>query len=357
VRATTIYLTKMNGFIRSFTRFICMTGLLAIWSTSAVAQGPASEGAPVAYFVDESQTGTWNTAQPQPSPFAIYGQPGYSVSPPTATCPTPDGSQLNLDAPPWGSSCWGWHVLPDTLIFPSYWGGEKESRFGGVHFFDETGTLIQEGVLGANFSLLRYGTGDGQRPEGIEWNVEGAAFPRLLPAVEYDLAAVDYRMGTHLSYGNGPWQFKFGYYHISSHIGDEYLLKNPTFNRLNFKRETIIWGIANRPNDWIRLYAEAGLAVETDGGAKPWEFQFGVEFGTIEPTGVHGAPFAAVHGHLRQEVDFGGDFVAQVGWMWRNRPYGHIFRAGFQYLNGNNPQFEFYPLHEIEYGLGLWYDF
>jgi len=40
--------------------------------------------------------------------------------------------------------------------------------------------------------------------------------------------ATDFRFGVPLTYGEGPWRTKFGFYHLSSHVGDEYLLKNPT---------------------------------------------------------------------------------------------------------------------------------
>jgi hypothetical protein len=31
-----------------------------------------------------------------------------------------------------------------------------------------------------------------------------------------------------VTYGRGRWQFKTGYYHISAHLGDEFLLMNPS---------------------------------------------------------------------------------------------------------------------------------
>jgi len=77
------------------------------------------------------------------------------------------------------------------------------------------------------------------------------------------------------------------------------------------------------------LYAEAGWAFYVDGGTEPWEFQFGAEYSPLGPTGLAGAPFLAVNGHLRQEVDFGGSLVVQAGWQWRGRT-GHLMRAGLE---------------------------
>ena len=49
----------------------------------------------------------------------------------------------------------------------------------------------------------------------------------------------------------------------------------PAAPRLNYVRETLVCGVALRPDaDW-RFYAEVGCAVWVDGGSEPWEFQFG----------------------------------------------------------------------------------
>ena len=60
---------------------------------------------------------------------------------------------------------------------------------------------------------------------------------------------------------------------------------------------------------------------------------------------------------MRQELNFGGYFVAQAGWQWRGGAAMHTFRIGAQYLNGKSPQFEFFNKFEQYFSFGLWYDF
>ncbi len=67
-------------------------------------------------------------------------------------------------------------------------------------------------------------------------------------------------------------------------------------------------------------------------------------------------PFLAVNGHLREEVDFGGNLSLQAGWLWRGIS-GHVFRMGMLYFNGKSDQFEFFNRDEEKIGLGLWYDY
>jgi hypothetical protein len=106
----------------------------------------------------------------------------------------------------------------------------------------------------------------------------------------------------------------------------------------------------------MRLYSEAAYAVNVDGGAEPWEFQFGTELSRPGPTGKHGTPFLALNAHIREEHDFGGDFTAQAGWLWRALE-GQVMRAGVHYFNGKSSQYQTFDDSEQQIGFGLWYDF
>jgi hypothetical protein len=178
--------------------------------------------------------------------------------------------------------------------------------------------------------------------------------PRIDPALpSAPLVSTDYRFGIPLTYGFGRWQFKLAFYHVSSHLGDEFMQLNPSFVRINYTRDSGVFGVGFFPVHDVRLYGEAGFAAVA-GGAKPIELQFGAEYSPIRPGG---APFAAVNGYLREDVNFGGNVVAQCGWQWRGGGPGHLFRVGLEYYNGKSDQFEFFNQYESRIGGGLWYDF
>jgi hypothetical protein len=134
------------------------------------------------------------------------------------------------------------------------------------------------------------------------------------------------------------------------------MLKHPTVERINFSRDCLVFGLAWRPQREWRFYGETAWAFMSDGGSEPWEFQLGVSYAPAEATGFRGAPFAAVNGHLRQEVDFGGNVTLQAGWAWRGAA-GQLVRVGLHYLNGTSDQFQFYRHFEQQLGAGFWYDF
>lgn len=257
------------------------------------------------------------------------------------------------------TSNWAWTILPEGLIYRSYLAGPKESRFRIVWAHDDNLGWMWDISLGGRVGILRYGStyGDDIQPQGFQLDVEGAAFPRLDPQEDRDLVSADFRFGLPLTYGIGRYQTKLAYYHLSSHIGDEYLLKNPTFDRRNYVRDEIVWGHSYYLTDDLRIYGEIGVAFYKSGGADPIEIQTGVEYSPAHFTGIWGAPFAAVNGLLREEFDYGGNFNAQAGWQWRGSHNRHLLRVGGEYSNGKSEQFEFFGQNEERLGFGMWFDY
>jgi hypothetical protein len=253
---------------------------------------------------------------------------------------------------------WFWQLLPEGLIYRSYLAGVHEPRLSAVYFheFDRNGWLIDT-AIGSRVGLLRYGTETDIRPDGFQLDLEAAAFPRLNPESEMDLVSSDFRFGVPFTWGRGAYQVKVAYYHLSSHLADEFMLTNGDVPRLNFSRDAIVLGNSYYLTTDLRVYAEVGWAFYTDGGSDPWELQFGVDYSPLLPMFGRGSPFVALNGHLREEVNFGGNFVAQLGWQWRGKFTERLLRVGVHYLTGHSPQFQFFRDSEEQLGVGVWYDF
>ena len=301
-----------------------------------------------------------DSAAPIGAESILPGAPSGQVhEPPSAqeslsSVPLREGFDLGR----WGSGDDGWclQVLPDGLIYKSYLAGVKEPRFGSAWVHDRTLGWIWDVALGGRVGMLRYGSADSFWPEGWQIDIEGASFPRLDLEHERDLMSADFRVGVPVTWGNRRFQTKLAYYHLSSHLGDEYMVRNQTLSRINFSRDALVWGNSLYVTPNLRLYGEAAWAFYTDGGAEPWEFQFGIDYSPARPSGVWGAPFLAMNAHLREEVKFGGAFVAQTGWQWRGESR-HLFRLGMEYFTGNSEQFETFRRYEEKIGVGIWYDY
>jgi Protein of unknown function (DUF1207) len=323
----------------------------ALWLAASVpctlAQRPAPDpAADLAVF--DSRDEVVRLSEPaEPLDFTVVPQPA-----PQGTLP------YGIPLPDQFGQPSSWQLLPEGLIYRSYLAGVHEPRLSAVYFyeFDRDGWLLDT-AIGSRVGLLRYGTETDIRPEGFQLDLEAAAFPRLDPESEMDLVSSDFRFGVPLTWGRGAYQVKLAYYHLSSHLADEFMLNNGDVERINFSRDVIVLGNSYYLTTDLRVYAEAGWAFYSDGGSDPWEFQFGIDYSPLLPKFVRGSPFVALNGHLREEVDFGGNFVAQVGWQWRGKFTERLLRVGVHYFTGHSPQFQFFRDSEEQLGVGVWYDF
>ena len=253
-------------------------------------------------------------------------------------------------------NCWCWQVVPEGLLYRPYLAGVREPRIGIQLFHESKWGWLWDGSIGGRVGVLRYGTTDPIWPEGWQLDVEAGAFPRLSADNDGDLISADYRYGFAVTHRRGRLESKYAFYHLSSHLGDEYMLSHPGVERINYSRFALVFGAAFYPLDNVRAYGEIDYGFYTDGGNRPWGLQFGIDYSPLNPSGLRGAPFFAVNGHLRQEVNYGGNFTLQTGWQWRGTT-GRLARIGFYYFNGQSDQYEFFNEHEQQVGFGCWYDF
>ena len=249
-------------------------------------------------------------------------------------------------------------LLPSDVIWHSYWAGAKEPRTS-VALFHEDGNSVSllDISLGGRTSILRSAVRNPQELwQGWEVQIEGAAILRLNLDEDRDFDSTDFRFGVPLILARNRLQWKLAYYHLSSHVGDEFLIRNPGFQRINFSRDVFVFGASYFPRPAWRWYGEVGWAFRDDEGSEPLETQFGVDYAQPGATGKRGTPFLALNGHLREEVHFGGSLALQAGWLWRGQA-GRTVRTGLHYYNGKSTQFEFFDDFEQHVGIGLWQEY
>lgn len=253
-----------------------------------------------------------------------------------------------------------WWILPrEPLIYKSYLAADKEPRMQFLSLYDtKSKRRVQDAVLGGRVAILHFGDPSNIQADAFQLVLEGAVFARVLPdEASSMLEGSDYRVGLFGTWRYNRIAYKAGYYHISSHVGDEYLLANPAFNRVNYVRDSLLAGISCQATDATRLYGEVACAPGVEGGAKPMEFQFGSEYTPVAQSPVIGAPFAAVNAHLRQDFDFQTGVNIVSGWSWQGAETKRRLRLGFNYYNGPSLQYEFLDRWENLVGGGIWLDY
>lgn len=288
---------------------------------------------------------------------AVWGRsaagqlPGLSAPLPYETAMGYGGASPWLAAP---LAPTGPRYLPVEMLYPAYLAGPQETRLGTQLFNEDDHGTLWDTTLGGRLGLFRGASLDHTKHWQLE--VEGAAILRLDPNEDFDLQSVDFRAGLPLSFLWGPHRLKLAYYHLSAHLGDEFLLKNPDFDRVNYTRDALAVGYSRYFTERLRLYGEASWAFYAE-VAEPWQFQFGMERAPTRPTGILGEPFFAINWLLREEVDFGGTTTLHAGWAWRDGGIGRLLRTGLFVQAGKTHQSSFHDESERQVGVGLWYDF
>ncbi len=252
-----------------------------------------------------------------------------------------------------------WQILPQGLLYKAYLAGEKEPRMQFLSMYDtKSKRQVWDAVLGGRVGLLRKSNPMNPQADAFQLDLEGAVFARVLPEEPSSmLEGSDYRVGLYGTWRTGRTSYRAGYYHISSHVGDEYLIANPTFNRINYVRDSLLAGVSRDVTDIVRVYTELGVAVGMEGGAKPLELQLGTEYAPKPQTPATGAPFFAVNGHWRQDLDTSTSVNVVSGWGWQGVETKRRLRLGLNYYNGPSLQYEFFDRWENLVGAGIWMDY
>ena len=253
----------------------------------------------------------------------------------------------------------GWQVLPEGLLYRSYLAGDKEPRMQFLALHDSvSGRQVWDATLGGRVGLLRNGSVGGENPQGFQIDLDGGVFARVLPEEPSAmLEGSDYRAGLTGSWREDNTAWRLGYSHISSHIGDEFLLAYPNTPRPNYVRDSLLAGLSHDLSESLRLYGEIAWAAGASGGAEPLELQAGSEWTPEAKSRWSGAPFLAVHGHYREEQGSLIGVNTAAGWNWRGIRSGHRLKLGANYYHGPSLQYSFLDRRESLLGGGIWLDF
>ena len=137
--------------------------------------------------------------------------------------------------------------FPEDQIFCPTIADPKEARSfvsflrGTFRSLDDPsgeGTSIASVGLGDSFGLVRWG--GPEAGEGVQLDVIGSIFAQFdLGAPSNDLINADYIIGLPLTFRRSGFSVRTKLYHQSSHLGDEYLLRDEDIVRENLSFESV----------------------------------------------------------------------------------------------------------------------
>lgn len=174
--------------------------------------------------------------------------------------------------------------LPQGFLFdplladpkrPRFFVSVLDARVGDLH------TTAAAVAYGGRYGLVRW---PGARyDEGWQLNLSGAVFAQFdLEAPSMDLINADYTIGLPLTYRSGDNALRLQVYHQSSHLGDEYLLRNHP-ERVNLSYEAFE-AIYSRDIGTARAYAGGEYFFHRQPASlKAWVAHAGVDYRRPEP--------------------------------------------------------------------------
>jgi hypothetical protein len=189
----------------------------------------------------------------------------------------------------------------------------------------------------------------------LQIELEGAVWAIFDPLHNSSpLINADYYVGVPITYAFGPWSFRLRGYHISCHIGDEFLLDHTDFYRRNPSAEFLDFYASYYPTDDIRVYAGVGVVVSQDKSFPSGRFysQAGVELhmsqlGFInECQQLYGRPFYGMDFRFQTKQDKHINQTYVLGYEWGKLcGLQRVLRIFLEYHDGYSyeGQFQHFP--------------
>lgn len=194
----------------------------------------------------------------------------------------------------------------------------------------------------------------------LQIELEGALWAVFDPLHDSSpLIDADYYVGVPITYAINRWQFRLRGYHISTHIGDEFLLNHPFFRRKNPSAEYLDFYISHDVTDEIRIYSGVGTIVHQDESFRMSRFFAGLG-GEVRLYGlgfydecqkIYGAPvfgmFMRYLGTHRRHVDMTYALGYELGKL---EGLERRLRVLLEYHDGYSPdgQFSRYPTNYFQ---------
>jgi hypothetical protein len=175
---------------------------------------------------------------------------------------------------------------------------------------------------------------------GIESGIF-AVFKLNVPSM--DLQNADYYVGIPMTYAYKCWSYRLRIYHISSHVGDEFLLleDHPDFKRTNPSFEALDFFTSYQLTRNIRLYGGVGYYLASDESYPQdnWYIGYGFEIrilgGRDACSKLYWEPIFAAYVANRQFQNWKFDVTCFAGIeVGRNEFIGNRLRFGVEYHDG-----------------------
>jgi len=248
--------------------------------------------------------------------------------------------------------------LPGGNLFEPLIADPRWPRFSiGYRYFTDESRNVFSATFGETIALYRdRGPYDGAWEVGFQAGVF-SIFD--LDSESFDLVNSDFLAGLHTTYRIGDLAAFFRVFHQSSHLGDEFLLRN-RIDRVNLSFEGLDLKLSYRPLDGLRLYGGGAYLFHRDpSDLKPWSTQGGIELQTPWRFWGDSTRFVtALDLQNREENNWSTEVSLRGGLQFeRAQRFGRRISLLVEYYNGHSPNGQFFNRKVEYFGPGLHLDF
>lgn len=173
-----------------------------------------------------------------------------------------------------------------TVLYPPMIANPRATLYSAVYRIGDNvmGNKTIAVSLGDNFPIYRWRNVFKWKGD-LQIDIQAGIWSVFKMGIDYhgeisELINTDYLVGFPLSYAFDKWAFRLRAYHVSCHLGDEYLVHNPGVKRVNPSMEAIDFFVAYQVLESLRFYIGPGWVFHSDDTypIDPFYIEYGGEF-------------------------------------------------------------------------------
>lgn len=179
-----------------------------------------------------------------------------------------------------------------------------------------------------------------------------------------ELVNTDFYVGIPVTFAWDKWSFRWRIYHISGHLGDEYMVDHPDVKRLNPSIEGIDFFTSYQATQGLRLFFGPGVYIHSDPSFKwkPLYFEYGLEsrfWGSkFYCQKLYGTCFIAIFMRNLEQLHYNFDGTYRAGYEFSKlQGIGRKFRFYAGYHHGYSLEGQFAKMRTQYFEFNLNYGF
>ena len=252
-----------------------------------------------------------------------------------------------------------WFPQSTVLFAPLVADPRQPTNSAALRFGDKVcGDICAAVSLGDDFPVFRWidkMRWHGDLQIGIEagiWSVFNYTnIPHRPKGETCELVNSDFLVGIPLTYAFDAWSFRLRVYHISSHLGDEFLCnhRKEVSRRKNPSMEAIDFFSSYQFSSGLRGYFGPGIVFHSDSSfhIDPLYVEYGVELRILgskfDYHRLYGTPFFAIHLENWQQRDWDLDMTLKLGYeLSKMQGVGRKMRVYVDYHHGYSYEGQFF---------------